>query len=234
MAGTHRHNGNTNAHEACSEKVEGILSSTYKLHCMLYASPVVAESISIYSDAPLLVKNRIHSITGSAKRYIGGMITVSMRRFINEEDLESLSMIAAIEEVRTSPLHMGFLRDEARKKDVLEHIRFNDWACKNMPGGSYNIMISARNYKVLEKDRGAIETHMFVAPMVARKKVLAAMGTEGKNIESILRTEYNRETSGMIPPELFERTIKLLRATETQVKVPMPGPLSMQTKLAIN
>ena len=197
----------------------------------LSVSPVVDQSIELFTGAPPLVKNCMHETLGIAKEYTAVILTKSMNRVVDDKNMEALGMIAAIEEVRTSPLHMSFVMRKLRNKPLHTHDEFHDWAYRNMPAGAYNTMMisySSTGKNPLIAGSDMIDMH-FAAPVAASKKVLSALQMDSASIEWVIRDSYAEvmrtysSNYKSVAPKVFpDYALSLLRQADAQSKISPP------------
>ena len=213
----------------------------------LCVSQVVDQSISLFKSAPALVKNQMHETVGIAKAYTWALLRKTVYRPVDRNELDALGMIAAIEEVRTSPSHMAMVLKKtfARNLDLFHQNEVHEWAFNNMPPGSYNIMMisgSSMGKDSVSFDAAFVDLHL-ASPIAASNKVLTTLQINMWQRNRLIRMGYGdvmKVYSGKykhIKPKPFpDYALSLLRDAERQPKLNPPNDISvpLYKRLRIN
>jgi hypothetical protein len=195
-----------------------------EISSIVRTSPFVKQAEALYTEAPFMIRRRIEKIKPRKTEEVDGIIA-TMCKFAWPNDLEALGYVAAIEEVRASPLHIAALKVVANNSNILSHIEFDQWAYKNMKAGAYNLMISAQSYKQLEKNDEALGLHFAAQSTASRAKVLITLGATDKEMKEVIEREFRRlgfydeKCVGSDASNSTDKILKILRISEQDIKV---------------
>jgi hypothetical protein len=190
----------------------------------LQSSPIFQETLKIYYAAPRSVKDVVEDFQKKLNNDVARTLKAALNLPVGTENLEAFSMVAAVEFVRSSPIPVGSLIDRQYRKNVLNKIEFGDWTLKYMRPGAYNLMTTAKDYYSLTKNQEALGLNA-ASGFAAKKRVLMVLENDQKAIDGMMILVSKEFAS--VDYEAKKNMLKMIRLSETQVKVPAKSDTTM-------